>query len=163
MPRLILALAVLLAFWPSPAAAQGKAKGKGRSTDYAHGKDKSKERSKDHARQKARCRSSKIGIDLHVRLGKDRDLIRRYVGGYKGGGLPPGLSKRGGALPPGLEKHLRRNGRLPPGLEKKVTAFPPGLESRLSPLPSHLRRGFLEGRGVVFDRSTSAIVDIFIP
>ena len=90
MLRLILALALLLAFWPSPAAAQGK--GKGRTTDHAHGKDKGKGRSKVHARQDSVHSSSNIGIDLHVRLGKDRDLIRRYVGDYKGGGLPPGLS-----------------------------------------------------------------------
>ena len=77
--------------------------------------------------------------------------------------LPPGLAKRGGNLPPGLEKQLRRNGRLPPGLEKQLYPFPPELERRLPALPPDYGRAFIGGRAVIYNRSTSLILDVFVP
>jgi hypothetical protein len=77
--------------------------------------------------------------------------------------LPPGLAKRGGDLPPGLEKQLKRNGHLPPGLEKKLYPFPVELERRLPPLPPEYGRAFIGGNAVIYNKSTSIVVDIFIP
>jgi|SRR5579864_7426412 len=96
-------------------------------------------------------------------FGRDRDVIREYCRTIPAGNLPPGLAKRGGNLPPGLEKQLQRNGHLPPGLEKNLYPFPVELERRLPPLPPDYGRAFIGGRAVIYNRSTSVILDIFIP
>jgi hypothetical protein len=102
--------------------------------------------------------STRVAVNIFV--GGDREIIREYVAKYPQGGLPPGLAKRGGDLPPGLEKHLRKKGHLPPGLQKKVTALPLDLEGRLHPLEPGLRRGFLEGRAVIYNQKTALVLDI---
>jgi hypothetical protein len=96
-------------------------------------------------------------------FGRDGDLIRQYCRSFPPNNLPPGLAKRGGSLPPGLEKQLRRNGRLPPGLEKQLYAFPPELEQRLTVLPPDYGRAFIGGRAVIYNKSTSVILDVFVP
>jgi hypothetical protein len=103
--------------------------------------------------------STQVAVNIFV--GGDREIIREYVARYPQGGLPPGLAKRDGDLPPGLEKHLRKKGQLPPGLQKKVTALPLDLEGRLHPLEPGLKRGFLEGRAVIYNRKTAVVLDIF--
>ena len=104
-----------------------------------------------------------VSVGVEVFLDKDEALIREYVSGRTSGNLPPGLAKRGGALPPGLEKQLQKNGQLPPGLQKRLYAFPAALEERLAPLDPGLKRGFIEGRAVIYNEKTSVILDIFIP
>jgi hypothetical protein len=100
-------------------------------------------------------------VAVNIFLGGDREIIRDYVAKYPHGGLPPGLAKRDGDLPPGLQKHLRKKGRLPPGLEKRLTVFPLELEGLLHPLEPGLRRGFLEGRAVIYNAKTAVVLDIF--
>jgi hypothetical protein len=121
------------------ALGQGKGKGKGK--------------------QQETNSASSAGLDF----GNDADLIRQYCRGLGTRNLPPGLAKRGGDLPPGLEKQLRRNGRLPPGLEKRLDPFPPELERRLAPLPPDYGRAFIGGRAVIYNKSTSLILDVFVP
>jgi len=98
-----------------------------------------------------------------VSFGRDGDVIREYYHGVPESKLPPGLAKRGGDLPPGLAKQLKRNGHLPPGLEKKIYPFPVELERRLPPLPPDYGRAFIGGNAVIYNKSTSIIIDIFIP
>jgi len=120
-------------------AGQGKGKGKG----------------KEH--------QADASTGVPVSFGKDADVIRQYCRILPPNNLPPGLAKRGGNLPPGLEKQLQRNGHLPPGLEKRLDPFPPELERRLSPLPADYGRAFIEGRAVIYNKSTSLILDVFVP
>jgi hypothetical protein len=124
--------------------------------DKAKGHDKDKSGAAEH-------HGSSVAVAVDIFIGGDREIIREYVDHYPGGGLPPGLAKRGGNLPPGLEKQLRKKGKLPPGLRKKLTAFPPELEARLCPLQPNLKRGFVEGRAVIFSDKTSVVLDVFIP
>ena len=121
------------------AAGQGKGKGKG----------------KDHQTD------ASTGVQLS--FGRDADVIRQYCRSLPPSNLPPGLAKRNGNLPPGLEKQLQRNGHLPPGLEKRLDPFPPELERRLSPLPADYGRAFIDGRAVIYNKSTSLILDAFVP
>jgi hypothetical protein len=90
-------------------------------------------------------------------------MIRQYCRSLPPNSLPPGLARRGGDLPPGLEKQLQRNGHLPPGLQKRLDPFPPELEHRLTPLPADYGRAFIDGRAVIYDKSTSLILDVFVP
>ena len=115
-----------------------------------HGKGKGKGSDRDHA-------------SVQVSFGRDSDVIRQYYHGVPESNLPPGLAKRGGDLPPGLAKQLKRNGHLPPGLEKKIYPFPVELERRLPPLPPEYGRAFIGGNAVIYNKSTSIIIDIFIP
>jgi hypothetical protein len=125
------------------AVGQGKGNGKGKG----HGKG-----SDDNG-----SASVQLSFDHY------REAIRQYVHGVPISNLPPGLAKRGGDLPPGLEKQLKRNGHLPPGLEKKLYPFPVELERRLPPLPPEYGRAFIGGNAVIYNKSTSIVVDIFIP
>ena len=54
------------------------------------------------------------------------------------------------ALPPGLAKKYARTGQLPPGWAKKIEPLPIEVERRLEPLPREYRRGYLDGRIVVY-------------
>ena len=110
---------------------------------------------KDHGKGKDKDKDK-------VSFGRDSDVIREYYRGVPASKLPPGLAKRGD-LPPGLEKQLKRNGHLPPGLEKKIYPFPVELERRLPPLPPDYGRAFIGGNAVIYNKSTSIIIDIFIP
>jgi hypothetical protein len=74
------------------------------------------------------------------------------------GNLPPGLAKRE-ALPPGLRKQLHRRGTLPPGLKDKMHEFPEDLARRVPPPPKGYRRGIAGGIVLLFDETTSLIVD----
>lgn len=131
-------------------AGQGKGKGKGQGHK---GKTNAK-----HAHH-----SSSTAIDIDVALGGYRDVIRDYVHHTPTASLPPGLAKRGGNLPPGLQKQLHRNGTLPPGLQKRLSPYPVGLARRLPYLGDDYEGGFLDGRVVIYNRHTSAILDIFVP
>ena len=99
---------------------------------------------------------------VQLSFGRDSDVIRQYYHGVPESKLPPGLAKHGD-LPPGLAKQLKRNGHLPPGLEKKIYPFPVELERRLPPLPPDYGRAFIGGNAVIYNKSTSIIIDIFIP
>lgn len=101
--------------------------------------------------------------NVQLSFGRDADVIRQYCRSLPANNLPPGLAKRGGNLPTGLEKQLQRNGHLPPGLEKRLDPFPPELERRLAPLPADYGRAFIEGRAVIYNKSTSLILDVFLP
>ena len=107
--------------------------------------------------------SESSSASVQLSFGRDRDVIRQYFQGVPASNLPPGLAKRGGDLPPGLAKQLQRNGHLPPGLEKKLYPFPVELEQRLPPLPPDYGRAFIGGNAVIYNKSTSIIIDIFIP
>ena len=119
--------------------------------------DKGKKKGKKHS-------NSSVAVEAGVVVfsGSDREVIRDYIHGLPAAGLPPGLAKRGGSLPPGLEKQLRKNGTLPPGLQKKVTPFPVELERRLPGLAPDLERIFVEGRAVIYNRRTRAILDVIV-
>lgn len=120
-----------------------------------HGKGKAKGRYRGHDGP------SVVAVDIFV--GHDQRIVGDFLTGRPGSGLPPGLAKRGGDLPPGLMKQLYRKGHLPPGLEKKIYPFPVEVERRLSPLSPGLARGYIGGRAVIFNRRTSAILDVFVP
>ena len=64
------------------------------------------------------------------------------------------------SLPPGLAKKYYRTGHLPPGWEKKMEPLPVEVERRLIVLPTEYRRGFIEGRVVVYSPRTQVIVDV---
>jgi len=65
------------------------------------------------------------------------------------------------SLPPGLQKKLARGGTLPPGWQKKIAPLPRELEGRLAPLRCEdCRRGVIEGRVVIYNRRTTAILDV---
>ena len=126
----------------SPAFPQGKGTGKGHNKeagddDQGKGKKKAK----------------------HEFDSRDREVITTYYSG-RTSNLPPGLAKRGGNLPPGLEKQLERNGTLPPGLQKRVQPCPVELERRLPPLEAGYARGVIGAHVVIYNQSTSVIVDI---
>ena len=89
---------------------------------------------------------------VQLSFGRDSDVIREYYRGVPASKLPPGLAKQ-----------LKRNGHLPPGLEKKIYPFPVELERRLPPLPPDYGRAFIGGNAVIYNKSTSIIIDIFIP
>lgn len=124
-------------------------------------KDRGKGNSKPKGDQTGQSRTA-VTATVDIFVGSDQEVIREYVSTYEGSGLPPGLSKRC-SFPPGLEKQLRRKGKLPPGLQKKLVAFPPTLEQRLSVLKTGLKRGFIEGRAVIYNPKTSIILDVFVP
>ncbi len=124
--------------------------------------DKEHKKAKDRGPEKAQAHSSTT-VDIDVVLGDYRRIVREYAENPPSGSLPPGLAKRGGDLPPGLQKQLRKNGTLPPGLQKKLSPYPRDLAARLRPLGNDYQGGFLHGRVVVFNRRTSAILDVFIP
>ena len=63
-------------------------------------------------------------------------------------------------LPPGLAKKYYRTGTLPSGWQKRFSPFPPELIARLPPPPPNCDAGFVDGRAVVYDRSTLVIVDV---
>jgi hypothetical protein len=147
LPLLLVLTAVALSFGTA-AVASPKDKGRGHDQE-------------NHSAVEARRSSTVVAVDIFI--GGDREIIRKYVAHYPGGGLPPGLAKRGGKLPPGLSKQLRRKGTLPPGLRKKLAPFPPELEARLCPLRPDLRRSFIEGRAVIYNEKTSVVLDVFIP
>lgn len=62
-------------------------------------------------------------------------------------------------LPPGLRKKLYRTGTLPPGWEKRFQPFPSALAYRLPPPPPNCEMGYLDGRAIVFNRTTRVILD----
>jgi len=103
------------------------------------------------------------GAENKLFMERDRKYIKQYLKNCKSGHFPPGLEKRGGSLPPGLQKHLIRNGTLPPGLQKRIQPIPFELEQVLVPLAPPYRRGFIEGRVVLFDESLSLVLDVFVP
>ena len=121
-------------------------------------KGKAHDKGKDSA---ADAHGPLVAVEIFV--GADREIIREYVARHPGDGLPPGLARRGADLPPGLAKQLRKKGRLPPGLQKKLAPFPPELEAHLRPLRPDLKRAFVEGRAVIYNGKTSAVLDVFIP
>ncbi len=138
--RVLLACGLILLLVPLTAGMQGKGKGKETKADVR----------------------ANVAVAVHIFADPDRTVLREYARGFRGD-LPPGLAKRGGDLPPGLEKQLVRKGHLPHGLEKKITPFPVEIERRLSPLEPGYRRGFIAGHAVIFNSSTRAIFDIFVP
>jgi hypothetical protein len=79
---------------------------------------------------------------------RDANLIRTHYGS----------STRD--LPPGLQKKLARGGALPPGWEKKLERFPADLERDLDVLPPGHARGVMDGRAVIYNPITHAILDI---
>lgn len=143
MRRVVAVVAVLFLFGIPVAAGQGKGQGKAKGRYKNHGGP------------------AVVAVDVFV--DHDRPIIGDFLAGRSGGSLPPGLAKRGGNLPPGLAKQLYRKGHLPPGLEKKIYSFPVDIERRLSPLMPGLARGYIGGRAVIYNRKTSAILDVFIP
>jgi hypothetical protein len=119
-----------------------------------------KDGNKDKGKEARAGKHDSTQVAVNIFVGGDREIIREYVAKYPQGELPPGLAKRGGDLPPGLEKHLRKKGQLPPGLQKRVTALPLDLEGRLHPLEPGLKRGFLEGRAVIYNQKTAVVLDV---
>ena len=119
---------------------------------------------KGKGNSKARYASASGGaVDIDIVLGDYRRIVRDYIDHPPSGSLPPGLAKRSGELPPGLEKQLRSKGTLPPGLQKRLAPYPPDLARRLPHLGDDYRGGFLHGRVVVFNKRTSAILDVIVP
>src|SRR5713226_2729009 len=132
-----------VALLSGPACPQGKSQGQGKGK----GHDKQDQGADEGS-------TAKFGFGVH-----DREVITHYYSG-RGSNLPPGLAKRGGNLPPGLEKQLERNGTLPPGLQKRVQPCPVELERRLPPLEPGYTRGVIGAHIVIYNQSTSVIVDI---
>src|SRR6266446_10660252 len=132
-----LAVAALAA---GPCYSQGKGHGKGQEKHDKKDDDKGK-------RGKYEFRSH------------DREMVTGYFASHSSN-LPPGLAKRGGNLPPGLEKQLERNGTLPPGLQKKIQPCPVELERQLPPVEAGYVRGVIGAHIVIYNRSTSVIVDV---
>ncbi len=65
-------------------------------------------------------------------------------------------------LPPGLQKKMRRTGQLPAGWQKKLEPFPVAIERELVVLPAGYHRGVIDGRAVIVDSRTHAIVDLVV-
>jgi len=126
----------------SPGFSQGK--GKGHNKD---GGDDDRGRGKGNKKAK------------HEFDAQDREVIATYYSN-RNSNLPPGLAKRGGNLPPGLEKQLERNGTLPPGLQKRIQPCPVELERQLPPVEAGYVRGVIGAHIVIYNRSTSVIVDV---
>jgi len=126
----------------SPGFSQGK--GKGHNKD---GGDDDRGRGKGNKKAK------------HEFDAQDREVITTYYSN-RNSNLPPGLAKRGGNLPPGLEKQLERNGTLPPGLQKRIQPCPVELERQLPPVEAGYVRGVIGAHIVIYNRSTSVIVDV---
>jgi len=133
-------IALLAAFSLVTGGSQGKGNSKGKSSQQG-----------------------KAQVEVGIFIGQGRDVIRKYVSKLPSDDLPPGLAKRGGSLPPGLAKQLRKKGKLPPGLQKRLHTFPAELEKRLPPLAPGLKRGFIEGRAVIYNEKTFLVLDIFLP
>jgi len=102
---------------------------------FGQGKGNGKGKGKGHSEDGGTSSS------VQFSFGRDQNVIREYYRAVPPNNLPPGLAKRGGDLPPGLEKQLRRNGRLPPDYG----------------------RAFIGGRAVIYNKSTSVVLDVFIP
>jgi len=150
MQRLLLAILVAVTLAIIPCSAD---KGK-------PGKGKAKGKSKSHA-----THTTGLQVSVGIFSTHERDLIHGYYAqpSYKHKHkqkLPPGLAKREN-LPPGLEKQLRRKGHLPPGLEKKIHPLPYELEHRLPRLGAGHQRGFIDGKVIIYNQKTRAIIDIF--
>src|SRR5467141_1717522 len=127
----------------TPAFSQGNSQGHGK------GKGHNKHDEGDDEGQRG-----KYVLGVH-----EREVITRYYSN-RGSNLPPGLAKRGGNLPPGLEKQLERNGTLPPGLQKRLQPCPVELERQLPPVEVGYVRGVIGAQIVIYNRSTSVIVDV---
>ena len=144
MQRLTLAILVAATLAVIPCSA-GKGPGKGRG------------------KGKGRSHSTQVNVQISAGFFSphDRDVIHGYFAQPKHKNkFPPGLAKRG-SLPPGLQKQLRRKGHLPPGLEKKISPLPYELEHRLPRLEPGLHRGFIDGKAIIYNAKTRAIIDIF--
>ena len=126
----------------SPAFSQGKGKGHNKE-----GGDDDQGRGRGNKKAK------------HEFDAQDREVITTYYSN-RNSNLPPGLAKRGGNLPPGLEKQLERNGTLPPGLQKRLQPCPVDLERQLPPVEVGYVRGVIGAHIVIYNRSTSVIVDV---
>lgn len=109
--------------------------------------------------QRPRVRPEMTVAGLQRRnFSKDRQEIERYFVRYQGE-LPPGLAKRE-ALPPGLQEVLVRNGELPPGLEGEIQPLPRQLEVRLTALDVSLKRGYVDGKVITWNRKSRRVVDV---
>lgn len=64
------------------------------------------------------------------------------------------------SLPPGLAKKYARTGQLPPGWQKRMEPLPVVVERRLVALPPDYRRGYIDGRVVVYSPRTRAVIDV---
>jgi hypothetical protein len=132
-------LALLLV--ASPVFSQGKGKG--------HDKEGGDDQGRGKGNKKAK----------HEFDAQDREVITTYYSN-RNSNLPPGLAKRGGNLPPELEKQLERNGTLPPGLQRRIQPCPVDLERQLPPVEAGYVRGVIGAHIVIYNRSTSVIVDV---
>ena len=109
--------------------------------------------------QRPRVRPEMTVAGLQRRnFSKDRQEIERYFVQYQND-LPPGLAKRE-ALPPGLQDALVCNGELPPGLEGEIQPLPRQLEVRLTALDVSLKRGYIDGRVITWNKKTRRVVDL---
>ena len=109
--------------------------------------------------QRPRVRPEMTVAGLQRRnFSKDRQEIERYFVRYENR-LPPGLAKRE-ELPPGLQDALVRNGELPPGLEGEIQPLPRQLEVRLTALDVSLKRGYVDGKVITWNRKTRRVVDV---
>jgi hypothetical protein len=136
-------VAIVLGTWTgSDALAQGNSGGRGRAGA-------------------ARSDSGGLEVDIDIVFGSaEVRLIREWFGDSSNlAGLPPGLAKRE-SLPPGLQRQLRKNGTLPPGLQSRVYRLPDDLERRLPAKREGLSRIVLGGNIILWEESTSVIVDI---
>lgn len=73
---------------------------------------------------------------------------------------PQVLDQSRKGLPPGIQKKLARGGTLPPGIAKQ---FPDSLSQRLPPLPGGYDRVVVDGRVLLIELATRAILDVLIP
>lgn len=90
-------------------------------------------------------------VAVHVAFGKsDVEVIRTH---YR---------TRHRNLPPGLAKKVARGGTLPPGWQKRYEPFPEELERRCSRLPAGYHRGIIDGHAVIFNPSSSLIIDVAV-
>ena len=109
--------------------------------------------------QRPRVRPEMTVAGLQRRnFSKDRQEIEQYFVRYQNQ-LPPGLAKRD-ALPPGLQDVLVRHGELPSGLEGEVQPLPRQLEVRLSALDVSLKRGYIDGKVITWNKKTRRVVDV---
>ena len=109
--------------------------------------------------QRPRVRPEMTVAGLQRRnFSKDRQEIEQYFVRYQNQ-LPPGLAKRD-ALPPGLQDALVRNGELPAGVEGEVQVLPRQLEVRLTALDVSLKRGYIDGKVITWNRKTRRVVDV---
>lgn len=111
------------------------------------------------AAQRIRTRPELTPAGIQRRtLTRDRQEIERWYDRYHQSAVRD--MPRREPLPPGVVEQLVRGEELPRGLEGEIHPLPRDLEVRLSALDVSLKRGYIDGRVITWNRKSRRIVDV---